>query len=376
MYQSLNQTQASIFYAVRDWCKRCVSGENIQQFLYFLNGGAGVGKSHIIKSIYAEASKILCRHPCIREDMDISKPIVLLTAFTGTDAFNISGKTLHCLLKLPKSLKHPYQGLGNCLDEIRADISNAHILIIDEISMVSKQLFAYVNWRLQQIKRNQKPFGGMSVLVVGYFQQLSPPGKAKPLCVYEDHVQDFWKENFQMITLTQIMRQRDDLAYAELLNRLRVKQRHESLADADRCMLESVIRTSSEESPTDALHIYATNKEVDNHNTAAISSCFSDIITSDADDYRKDPCTGQMKRKATPFKGDKGDLNDKLQIVIGARVMLTRNVDVEDGLVNGTFGKVAEITIQTRDGVPFVQIIGLNLDNASAGQKYRNKAID
>ncbi len=34
---------------------------------------------------------------------------------------------------------------------------------------------------------------------------------------------DFWKDNFQMITLTQIMRQRDDLAYAELLNRLRVK---------------------------------------------------------------------------------------------------------------------------------------------------------
>ncbi len=35
MYQSLNQTQASIFYAVRDWCKRCVSGESPQPFLYF-----------------------------------------------------------------------------------------------------------------------------------------------------------------------------------------------------------------------------------------------------------------------------------------------------------------------------------------------------
>ncbi len=248
MYQSLNQTQASIFYAVRDWCKRCVSGESPQPFLYFLNGGAGVGKSHVIKSIYTEASKILRRLPCMREHTDISQPTVLLTAFTGTAAFNISGKTLHCLLKLPRSLRPPYQGLGNSLDEMRADLSNAHILIIDEISMVSKQLFAYVNWRLQQIKGNQKPFGGLSILAVGDFFQLPPLGRAKPLCVYEDHMLDFWKDHFQMITLTQIMRQRDDLAYAELLNRLRVKQKHAKLTDADKCMLEAVIRSSPEES--------------------------------------------------------------------------------------------------------------------------------
>ncbi|RXN36816.1 replicase helicase endonuclease [Labeo rohita] len=372
MYQSLNQTQASIFYAVRDWCKRCVSGENPQQFLYFLNGGAGVGKSHVIKSIYAEATKILRRLPCIREHTDISKPTVLLTAFTGTAAFNISGKTLHCLLKLPRSLKPPYQGLGNSLDEIRADLSNAHILIIDEISMVSKQLFAYVNWRLQQIKGNQKPFGGLSILAVGDFFQLPPLGRAKPLCVYEDHVLDFWADHFQMTTMTQIMRQRDDLAYAELLNRLRVKNKHEKLTDADRCMLETVIRSSPEECPTDALHIYATNKEVDNHNSEAISSRFSNIINIDAHDYKKDPRTGEMKRQAAPFKGDNRDLIDTLRIAIGARVMLTRNIDVSDGLVNGTFAKVTTITTHTRDG--YVQFIGLHLDNVTAGQKHRNKA--
>ncbi|ROL52065.1 ATP-dependent DNA helicase PIF1 [Anabarilius grahami] len=372
MYQSLNQTQASIFYAVRDWCKRCVSGENPQQFLYFLNGGAGVGKSHVIKSIYAEATKILRRLPCIREHTDISKPTILLTAFTGTAAFNISGKTLHCLLKLPRNLKPPYQPLGNSLDEIRADLSNAHILIIDEISMVSKQLFAYVNWRLQQIKGNKKAFGGLSLLAVGDYYQLPPVGRAKPLCVYEDHVLDFWKDNFQMITLTQIMRQRNDLAYAELLNRLRVKKKHEKLNDADKCMLEAVIRSTPEECPSDALHIYATNKEVDNHNTEAISSRFSNIINIDAHDYKKDPRTGEMKRQAAPLKGDKCGLIDKLQIDIGARVMLTRNIDVEDGLVNGTFGKVAKITANTRDGS--VQLIGLHLDNVTAGQKHRNKA--
>ncbi|XP_026102347.1 uncharacterized protein LOC113073807 isoform X1 [Carassius auratus] len=374
MYQSLNQTQASIFYAVRDWCKRCVSGESPQPFQYFLNGGAGVGKSHVIKSIYAEASKILRRLPCMREHTDISQPTVLLTAFTGTAAFNISGKTLHCLLKLPRSLKPPYQGLGNSLDEMRADLSNAHILIIDEISMVSKQLFAYVNWRLQQIKGNQKPFGGLSILAVGDFFQLPPLGRAKPLCVYEDHVLDFWRDHFQMITLTQIMRQRDDLAYAELLNRLRVKQKHEKLTDADKCMLEAVIRSSPEECPIDALHIYATNKEVDSHNTEAISTRFSDIINLDAHDYKKDPRTGEMKRQAVPLKGDKRDLIDTLQIAIGARVMLTRNIDVEDGLVNGTFGNVAKITAQTQGGVPVIQSIGLHLDNLTAGQKHRNIA--
>nr|XP_021333346.1 uncharacterized protein LOC101884770 [Danio rerio] len=374
MYQSLNQTQASIFYAVRDWCKRCVSGEKPQQFLYFLNGGAGVGKSHVVKSIYAEASKILRRLPCMQENTDISKTTVLLTAFTGTAAFNISGKTLHCLLKLPRSLKPPYQGLGNILDEIRADLSNAHILIIDEISMVSKQLFAYVNWRLQQIKGNQKPFGGLSVLCVGDFYQLPPLGRAKPLCVYEEHVLDFWKDHFQMITLTQIMRQREDLSYAELLNRLRIKQKHEKLTDADKCMLEAVIRSAPEECPSDALHIYATNKEVDSHNTAVISSRFSEIITVYANDYKKDPRTGEMKRQGVPLKGDKRDLVDTLQIAIGVRVMLIRNIDVEDGLVNGTFGKVAKITTLNRDDVPFVHLIGLHLDDVNAGQKHRNKA--
>ncbi len=179
-----------------------------------------------------------------------------------------------------------------------------------------------------------------------------------------------------MITLTQIMRQRDDLAYAELLNRLRVKQKQEKLNDADKCMLETVTRYSLEECPTDALHVYATNKEVDNHNIEAISSRFSNIFNIDADDYKKDPRTGEMKRQAAPCKGDKGDLLDTLQIAIGARVMITRNIDVEDGLVNGTFGNVAKITTRNRDTVSYVHLIGLYLDNVNAGQKYRKKAPD
>uniref|UniRef100_A0AAR2L6W1 ATP-dependent DNA helicase n=1 Tax=Pygocentrus nattereri TaxID=42514 RepID=A0AAR2L6W1_PYGNA len=358
MYRSLNETQAAVFYSICDWCKRKVLNENPQQFFYYVAGTAGTGKSHLIKSVYAEATKILQKLPCVSEEVDISKATVLLTAFTGCASHNINGKTLHALLKLPRSLKPPYQGLGNTLDEMRANFSNVQIMIIDEISMVSKPLFAYVNWRLQQIKGNDKPFGNVSIMAVGDFHQLPPLGKAKPLCVYEHHVLDFWRDNFKMITLTDIMRQKDDLAFAELLNRLRVKQKHEPLSDADSSMLKQVIK-SPEDCPSDALHIFATNKEVDGFNSAAITSRFSDITNIDADDYKKDPRSGQMQKQGAPFKGEKGDLIDTLQVAVGARMMLTRNIDVQDGLVNGCFGTVAKIITQTHNSVPVVQMIGL-----------------
>ncbi len=299
-------------------------------------------------------------------------PTVLLSAFTGTVAFNISGKTLHSLLKLPRSLKPPYQGLGNAKDEVRARLRDVEILIIDEISMISKDLFTYVNWRFQQIKGSKKHFGGVSCLVVGDYYQLPPLGKAKPLCVYEEDVLDFWKDNFQIITLTEIMRQKEDLAFAELLNRLRVKQKTEALREDDRALLLQAVK-KPEDCPRDALHIFATNKEVHKYNTETVQALFTDIITIDAEDYRKDPKTGRMKRLNKPLTGKKDDLLDTMQAAVGVRVMVTRNLDVEDGIVNGCFGTIANIVDKTKDGIATVQMLGLQLDNPNAGQKHRKK---
>ncbi|XP_062373091.1 ATP-dependent DNA helicase PIF1-like [Sardina pilchardus] len=372
MYQNLNQKQASVFYAVRKWCLRRVWGQSADQFFYFVTGGAGTGKSHLIKCIYAEASKILRKLPRITEERDMSMPTVLLTAFTGTAAFNIAGKTLHSVLKLPRSLKPPYQCFGNRLDEVRATLSNAEILIIDEVSMISKQLFAYVNWRLQEIKGSKKPFGGLSLLVLGDYYQLPPPGKAKPLCVFESHVLDFWKDQFQVVTLTEIMRQKDDLPFAELLNRVRVKRKGEALSDADKALLAQAL-TQAQDCPKDILHVFATNKEVNQHNADTISALYSELVNVDAHDYKKDLQTGRMERQSAPFEGCKGDLPDRLQLAEGARVMLIRNIDVEDGLVNGSFGKIAKIVYDGQAGKTFVKLLGIELDNPSAGQRHRNQ---
>lgn len=119
------------------------------------------------------------------------------------------------------------------MDEVRCELLNAVIIVINETSMVSKPPFAYV--RLKQIKRSQRPFGGMSVIAVADFYQLPPVRHSKPLCVYDPC--DLWQPHFKMITLTEIMRQKDDVAFAEMLNLIRVKKNSAVLSEADRALL-------------------------------------------------------------------------------------------------------------------------------------------
>ncbi|KAL2076326.1 hypothetical protein ACEWY4_028078 [Coilia grayii] len=373
MYQSLNQTQAAVFYKIRDWALRYVNGHKPDQFFYFVTGGAGTGKSHLIKCIYNEVTKILRRLPALHEEEDISTPTVLLTSFTGTAAFNISGST-HSILKLPKNLKPPYQGLGNSLDEIRIFLKRLQVIVIDEVSMVSKELFAYVDLRLQQIKGRKKPFGGVSILCVGDFFQLSPVGKTKALCVFEENTVDIWRDNFQIITLTEIMRQKDDAAFAEMLNRLRVKKKEEPLLDGDRALLASRTFAEKSECPLDVLHIFPTNKEVHMHNNVVLSLLCDNVIYVDAEDHIKDERTGRMAKQKTPCKGRKGDLPDTLLLSEGARVVITRNLDTSDGLVNGSFGKISRIIKKVDpSGKAYVDSIGLEFDSPTAGLKHRQQ---
>jgi len=169
------------------------------------------------------------------------------------------------------------------------------------------------------------------------------------------------------------MRQRDDVAFAELLNRIRVKQKTDALSNDDKALLHQAV-TDPARCPNDVLHIFSTNKEVDKHNAATVSVLHSNVINIDAEDYRRDPKTGVMKKQHHPLKGQKDNLLDMLQAAEGARIMITRNIDVEDGLVNGTFGKIARIVTQTENGATAINSLGLVLDNPNAGQRYRDNS--
>lgn len=70
---------------------------DVQPVYLFLTGGGGVGKSHLINSIYHTTTKTF-RHGITNPEF----PTVLLMAPTGVAAININGTTIHTALAIPK----------------------------------------------------------------------------------------------------------------------------------------------------------------------------------------------------------------------------------------------------------------------------------
>jgi len=85
---------------VLHWCQDIVKGKSTdtkpEPLHLFVSGGAGTGKSHLITALYQMALRILSREGDKPNDIT-----VLLTAPTGTAAFNIGGVTLHSAFLLP-----------------------------------------------------------------------------------------------------------------------------------------------------------------------------------------------------------------------------------------------------------------------------------
>ena len=174
LLRSMNENQQKVFYHIRNWCLESAQGKNPDPFFLHVGGGAGTGKSHLIRCIYYEASKILKN----RENPNETK--VLLTAPTGTAAFSVNGYTINSALKLGKKVTSTYEPLSSkTLDSLQNQLSGLQILIIDEISMVARKVFSYIHGRLKQIKRFPSTdrtayFGKVCILAVGDFYQLPP----------------------------------------------------------------------------------------------------------------------------------------------------------------------------------------------------------
>ena len=114
----------------------------------FITGGAGAGKSHIIKTIYQTATKTFRHGP---EDPD--KPSALLLAPTGVAAINIRGSTINSGLAISENIFGEH--VGPLSDErksaLRTKLSDLKLLVIGEVLRVSNLMLKYMHERLKEI---------------------------------------------------------------------------------------------------------------------------------------------------------------------------------------------------------------------------------
>ncbi|XP_072565389.1 uncharacterized protein [Paramormyrops kingsleyae] len=365
LLRSLNNKQSETFYKIRNWCLQKARSENPEPFHVFISGPGGVGKSVLIKAIHYEAARILCQ---LSHNPDETH--VLLTAPTGVSAYNIKAATIHACFHIATDAKLPYEPLGDeKINSLRAELGNLQILIIDEISMVDHKLLAYIHGRLRQIKQtgDYSAFGNVSIIAVGDFYQLCPV-KGKALYT-EGKAVDLWQNHFAMVELTEIMRQKD-MQFAQLLNRLRKRKRGNAMLEADIAMLK--LRVTGEGQDSTGLHIYATNDEVDQHNYHMLRKICSDHVIIHAQDFQRVAATGRLEKKHGHHANvQKTCLPESLHVGVNARVILLKNIDVSDGLVNGAFGTVSDICFDTDEDFP--SEIYITFDNEAAGKSLRGK---
>ena len=133
---SLNEKQYKLHQFIVEWASKMTLAHRIQKpdpFYLFLTGGAGVGKSHVVKAIVQTVNRIFA----LNRQANVNH--VLVCAPTGAAAYNISGYTCHAAFLLPLHTKKndDYLPLSSeklaIMKETFADIK---LIIIDEISMV------------------------------------------------------------------------------------------------------------------------------------------------------------------------------------------------------------------------------------------------
>jgi ATP-dependent DNA helicase PIF1 len=303
-----------------------IKGKNI-----FLTGAAGTGKSYVLKQIITNLKKT---------------KNVAVTASTGTAAYIINGITVHSWLKLGLA-EEPINKLLEKLDKShvsKKNIRKTQVLIIDEISMVSGEFFIKLDSCCKLARNSEMPFGGIQVVLCGDFAQLPPVSKG-------NHIDYCFKtsvwatSDLTTIYLTEIMRQRDDTRFIKLLTNLR----HGTLQDTDRQLLFSCI----DKEFTDEHSIFPTRLVPTNNHAKIVNDTHFRRLHTELYTFKMHVSMYIVNGKTkTQLKYIIQSLfsqytscmvhDDILNLKIGTRVILTTNLNVEDGLYNGAQGIVTK----------------------------------
>lgn len=295
--------------------KMMKEGENL-----FLTGQAGTGKSMVISTFVREYQH---------------HKIIAVTATTGTAAVLLNGTTLFS-----------YLGIG--IGTASADLliiqlkkkklflkrwMDLDVLIIDEVSMLSPELFDKLELVARSLRHNTKPFGGIQLILTGDFFQLPNINQKDMFCFDAESWNTCIGKN--VIHLDINFRQEEDDVFQKCLNEIRYGILGKDTINILKSRENVALTNEFGITPT---KIYSLNRNVDEENEIQLEKLNDGEI--------------EFKQYELSYKAFKkvNMINEKikkecnaplvLQLCKGAQVMLLYNMDIDSKLVNGSRGVV------------------------------------
>ncbi len=298
-----------------------LTGANI-----FLTGKAGTGKTTFLHSVVRELKKR-----------------TVVAAPTGIAALNAKGVTLHSLFMLPLT---PYILSGENYEAGRKKyqrfnkakltlLRTMELLVIDEISMVRADILDGVDDILKRVRRNNRPFGGVQLLLIGDVQQLSPVCKEDEWILLREYYKTpyffdsmaFKGCEFVTVELDEIFRQ-SDVRFTTILNAIRDKQLSKyHIDELNTRYIPNFDPPKEEGYVTLTTHVYKANA-INTNKLAELE--------------------GESRIYSATVKGDFAESSYpnqvELELKVGAQVIFLKNGAVGDAYYyNGMMGEVVEM---------------------------------
>lgn len=280
----------------------------------YITGKAGTGKSLLLEYFVGHTRKT-----------------VAVVAPTGIAALNVGGMTIHSFFKFPPDVIDPKK--VNVDYKTREILRNIDAIVIDEVSMIRVDLMEGISAKLQIARRDDRPFGGVQMIMFGDLYQLPPVVTDGQLHRYFNHnyggiyffnAPSVEKTDLQIYELSNIFRQKDP-EFRSILNSIRN-------GDGSPEILSKLnVRTDVQIPETGFVTLAGTNNTVSRINHKKLDALEGNEKTYDAE------VTGDIKESAFPTER-------KLQLKVGAQIMMLKN-DTEKPRrwVNGTLGVVVQL---------------------------------
>jgi ATP-dependent DNA helicase PIF1 len=285
----------------------------------FLTGAPGSGKTHTLNQYIT----YLKEHAIG----------VAVTASTGIAATHIGGVTIHSWSGVGIRKNLTPQELDSMEDKkyLWKRYEKTRVLVIDEISMLDGQILDTVNAVCKQFKRNDKPFGGMQVVLVGDFFQLPPVSRPGEGAIFAFDSES-WKELKPLVCYLGEQHRQDDEKLLQILDQIRsgdVEEGFEILQDRQNIEFEDIIKVTK---------LYTHNQDVDAINVAELAKLGEGQKTFTMMTYgAKNHIEKLVGSCLSP---------QYLDLKVGAVVMCTKN-NFDAGYANGTLGEVVGFDDET-----------------------------